>query len=170
MLFRISSFLLSLLLLTGFRSPLAAQDNAEEKEYRNSVELFLGVVTETEESATGPGIGIEYKRHLSDRWSLGIEAIELSTNDVSRDFVVVVPAYYRLVGGLGVKAGVGLEGSKSKPEDGGTSETETQFLVRFGAGWELELGRRFTLTPEVNLDLVGGEVSLVYGVSLGLGF
>jgi hypothetical protein len=74
------------------------------------------------------------------------------------------------VGGLGVKAGVGLEGSKSKPEDGGTSETETQFLVRFGAGWELALGRRFTLTPEVNLDLVGGEVSLVYGVSLGLGF
>jgi hypothetical protein len=167
--FQISSLLLSLLLLAGLRSPLMAQETAEE-ESRNSVELFLGAVTETDESTTGPGIGIEYKRRLSDRWSLGIEALELSTNDVSRDWVVVVPAYYRLVKGLGVKAGVGLEGSQSKPEDGGASESETQFLVRFGAGWELELGRRFTLTPEVNVDLVGGAVTLVYGASLGLGF
>ena len=89
------------------------------------MELFLCAVTETEEFATDPGIGIEYKRHLSDRWSLGIEALELSTNEVSRDWAVVVPAYYRLVGGLSFKVGVGLEGSKSKPEDGGASETET---------------------------------------------
>jgi hypothetical protein len=170
MLFRISSLLLSLLLLAGFRSQLAAQDTPEEKEYRNSVELFLGFVTETDDNATGPGIGIEYQRHLSDRWSVGIEAIELSTNDVSRDFVVVAPAYFRPVAALWVKAGVGLEASKSKPEDGSDSETETQFLVRFGAAWEFELGHRFTLSPEANLDVVGGEVSLVYGVSLGLGF
>ena len=162
--------LLSLLLLIGSGSHLAAQDTGEKKEHRNSIELFLGAVTETDENATGPAIGIEYQRHLSDRWSLGVEALELSTNDVSRDWVVVVPAYYRLVGGFGVKAGVGLEGSKSKPEGSSASEAETQFLVRFGAGWELELGRRFSLTPEINVDLVGGAVSLVYGVSLGLGF
>jgi hypothetical protein len=80
---------------------------------------------------------------------------------VSRDWVLVVPAYFRLLAGLGFKAGVGLEGSESNPEDGGESEAETQFLVRFGAGWELELGRRFTLTPEVNLDLVSGSVTWV---------
>ncbi len=60
---RISHYVLSLLLPTGFQSQLAAQDTAEEEEeFRNSVELFLGAVTETDESATGPGIGIEYKR------------------------------------------------------------------------------------------------------------
>lgn len=151
--------------------PLQAQESdEEEKERLNSIELFFGFVTETAESASGGGIGIEYKRRIAPRWSVGIEAIELSTTDVSRSWLVVVPAYFNVVGSLGVKAGLGIEGSSEKPEDDGESETTTEFLIRFGAGWEFELGRRLVLTPEANLDLVGGSATLVYGASFGLKF
>ena len=158
-------------LLCLFAAPLMAQESDEEKvEYKNEVELFVGGVTETDESATGPGVGLEYNRRLSSRWSIGVEAIELSTNDVSRSWLVVVPVYFHLTEGLGVKAGPGLEGSKDRPEDGGESESTTKFAVRLGAGYEFELGRRFTVTPEVNADLIGGNVTWVYGLSFGLGF
>ena len=159
------------LLLCLFAAPLMAQESDEKKvEYKNEVELFVGGVTETDESATGPGVGLEYNRRLSLRWSIGVEAIELSTNDVSRSWLVVVPVYFHLTEGLGLKAGPGLEGSKDKPEDGGESESTTKFAVRLGAGYEFELGRRFTVTPEVNADLIGGNVTWVYGLSFGLGF
>jgi len=171
-------FAAPLVLSCCLASPLLAQEardgeqaaGEKGKERRNSVELFVGFVTETDESATGPGFGIEYQRQISSRWYLGVEAIELSTNDVSRSWLVVVPAYFSPLGGLGLKAGPGLEGSSEEPEDGGESETTTQFAVRVGAGWEFELGERFTLTPEANLDLVGGSATLVYGVSFGLRF
>ena len=171
-------FAAPLVLFCCFSSPLLAQETRDgeqeagekEKERRNSLELFVGFVTETDESATGPGFGIEYKRQISSRWYLGVEAIEISTNDVSRSWLVVVPAYFNPLSGLGLKAGPGLEGSSEEPEDGGESGTTTQFVVRVGAGWEFELGERFTLTPEANLDLVGGSASLVYGASFGLRF
>jgi hypothetical protein len=161
----------TLLVLCCLAAPLAAQEAGdEEEEHRNSVELFLGAVTETAESATGPGVGLEYQRRLSSLWLVGVEAIEISTSDVSRDWLVVVPVYFNPVGGLGLKAGPGMEGSKEKPEDGGESETSVAFAMRFGAGWEFELGSRFTITPEINLDIIGGDATWVYGLSFGLGF
>lgn len=162
---------LLLVLVCCFAPPVTAQEvGEEESEYRNAVELFVGAVTETEESATGIGVGLEYQRHLSSRWSLGIEAIEISTTEVSRGFLVVVPVYLNPVGGLGLKAGPGIEGSKEEAEDGGESESSTRFAMRFGAGWEFELGKRFTLTPEVNMDVIGGSLTWVYGLSFGVEF
>lgn len=163
--------LVSCVLSLGTALPLAAQESGEEdEEPRNAVEVFVGAVTETEEETTGFGIGLEYNRRLSSTWRLGAELIEISTTDVSRGWLVVVPAYFNPVGGLGLKAGPGIEGSKERSEEGGESETKTEFAMRFGAGWELELGDRFTVTPEVNLDLIGGDVTWVYGVSFGLRF
>ena len=163
-------FGMPLLLLLSLASRGVAQESgAEEVELRNAVEVFVGAVTETEESATGFGVGLEYNRRLSRRWSLGVELIEISTTDVGRGWLVIVPAYFHPVGGLSLKAGAGVEGSKEEPEDGSESETKIEFAARFGAAWEFELGRRFTISPEVNLDLVGGSVTWVYGLSFGFG-
>ncbi|MBK5097451.1 MAG: outer membrane beta-barrel protein [Gemmatimonadetes bacterium] len=159
------------LLLCLCAAPLAAQESEEaEVEYKNEVEMFVGGVTETEESASGFGIGLEYNRRLSSRWRIGVEAIEISTTDVSRSWLVVIPVYFLVTEGLGIKAGPGLEGSKDKPEDGGESESTTEFALRLGAGYEFELGSRFTISPEVNADLIGGNVTWVYGVSFGFLF
>jgi hypothetical protein len=147
-----------------------ADGEPEERARPNAVELFVGGVTETEESASGFGIGIEYNRRLSRRWSVGVEAIELSTTDVTRNWLVVFPVYFHVTEGLGVKAGPGLEGSKEESEEGADSESTTEFALRLGAGYEFELGERFTITPEINADLIGGNVTWVYGVSFGLKF
>lgn len=64
----------------------------------------------------------------------------------------------------------GASGSKKKSEDGGGSESKTQFALRLGAGYEFELGERFTITPEINADVIGGSVTWVYGLSFGLRF
>ena len=68
---------------------------------------------------------------------------------------------------LNLKAGLGAEGSKDKPEGGEDSETETELAIRIGAGWEFPFGSRFEITPEVNLDFVGGKTIWVYGVCVG---
>jgi hypothetical protein len=169
---RASSVGTALCLLGSLASPLAAQESGEDEvERRNAVEVFVGAVTETAESSTGFGIGLEYNRRLSSSWRIGVELIEISTTDVSRGWLVVVPAYFNPVGGLGLKAGPGIEGSKETSEEEGESETKVEFAMRFGAGWEFELGSRFTVTPEINLDVVGGDdITWVYGLSFGWGF
>jgi hypothetical protein len=158
------------LLLIGLAAPLHGQESEDEEEERlNAVELFLGGVTETSESATGFGAGLGYVRRLSSLWGLGV-AGELSTTDVERAWLLNVPIYFYPAGGLGIKVGPVIEGSKEKPEEGEESETETELGVRFGAAWEFEVGERFTVSPEVNLDLVDGSTTWVYGLTFGLGF
>ena len=44
-------------------------------------------------------------------------------------------------------------------------------VLRVGVGYEIELGERFTLSPEVVIDFVeGGTTVYVLGFSLGYGF
>ena len=161
---------LPLLLLCGRATPLMAQESTEaEREYRNAVELFIGGVTETDESATGLGVGLGYVRHLSTMWGLGVSG-ELSNTDVSRDWVIIIPVYFYPTGGLVLWTGPLIEGSEDVPEDGGDSERSTNLGVRLGTAWEFEVGERFTLSPEVNLDLIDGSVTWVYGLSFGVGF
>jgi hypothetical protein len=163
-------FGLPLLVLSWVAAPLMAQESTEaEQEHRNAVELFIGGVTETDESATGLGVGLGYVRHLSTMWGLGVSG-ELSSTDVSRDWVIIIPAYFYPTGGLVLWAGPVIEGSEDVPEDGGDSERSTTLGVRLGTAWEFEVGERFTLSPEVNLDLIDGSVTWVYGLSFGVGF
>ena len=158
------------LLLIGLAAPLHGQESeGEEEERLNAVELFLGGVTETDDWATGFGAGLGYVRHLSTMWGLGV-AGELSTTDVERAWLVNVPLYFYPAGGLGLKAGPVLEGSDEASEDGGDTERATNLGARFGAGWEFELGERFTLSPEINLDVVDGSSTWVYGLTFGVGF
>jgi hypothetical protein len=162
-------FGLALLVLSWVAAPLMAQESTEaEQEHRNAVELFIGGVTETDESATGLGVGLGYVRHLSTMWGLGVSA-ELSSTDVSRDWVVIIPVYLYPTGGLVLWTGPAIEGSKDMSEGGGDNERSTNLGVRFGTAWEFEVGERFTLSPEVNLDLIDGSVTWVYGLSFGVG-
>ncbi len=158
------------LLLIGFVAPLHGQEaEGKEEERLNAVEVFLGGVTETDDWATGFGAGLGYGRRLSSSWGVGV-AGELSTTDVERAWLLNVPVYFYPAGGLGLKAGPVLEGSDEASEDGEDSERATNFGVRFGAAWEFEVGERFTLSPEVNLDVVDGSTTWVYGLSFGYRF
>ncbi len=92
----------------------------------------------------------------------------------SEVFLVGVPIFLHPSKGLilGVAPGVGISDEIAVTEtEGGEQQVETQtnFLLRFIAGYETEFNG-LTLAPTVSIDLVDGEESLVYGVSLGKGF
>ena len=87
----------------------------------------------------------------------------------ARPLVVVQLALFP-AGGLAIKAGPAIEGAEEKTEEGEDSEKSTAAGVRVGASWEFELNERFSLSPEINLDVIGGSTTWVYGLSLGYGF
>ena len=157
------------MLLIGFTAPLQGQEGEIEEERLNTIQLFLGGVTKTEESATGFGAGVGYVRRLPPRWGIGV-AGELSTSDVERAWLLNLPIYLFPMGGLVLNAGPLVEGSEEPPEEGEESEKKTELGVRFGTAWEFEIGERFVLAPEVNLDVVDGSTTWVYGLSLEMDF
>jgi hypothetical protein len=140
----------------------------EESELKNTVEVFLGAITETDPTVTGPGIGLEYNRRLSQLWSIGIEGLEISTSDISRSWALIIPVYLHPVGGLSLKLAPGWERSEIELPD--SDETEHEFLIRAGIGWEFELGRHWLITPEANLDFSAGDRTWVFGASFGYRF
>jgi len=157
--------------VAGASTVTARAEDHEEREFKNTVELFLGAVSETDPTETGAALGIEYNRRLSRLWSIGIEGAEFSTTDTRRDWVLLVPVYLHPAGGLSLKVAPGVEHGTVVRDEGGEPEDEgREFLFRIGVGWEFEIGRRWSATPEVNLDFVDGRRTWVYGVSLGVRF
>ena len=52
-----------------------------------------------------------------------------------------------------------------------TEDSESNFALRLGAGWDFELGRGFSLAPEVNFDFVDGDDNaLVIGLTTAYSF
>jgi hypothetical protein len=101
---------------------------------------------------------------VNPQWQLGIDLVgaldvgqvEDLDEPVSLEFAVVTVAYYpSLSAGFHIKGGVGASFATMKIIDEfGTSATAdmgTDALFMAGAGWDVRLGRRFWLTPAVNL-------------------
>lgn len=47
--------------------------------------------------------------------------------------------------------------------------TESHFVMRVGTGYEFHLAK-FTVSPTIALDRIDGHSTLVYGVTVGIGF
>jgi len=155
--------------------------------------------TKFRDDPTDLTIGGEYFRRLTGRASVGL-TVEYADGDLERDWVVLVPVAYRPFDGwaagfqfivgpgvefasLSEEAVVELEGGGGHgAEDadaghGATAdeagaeerENETEPVIRLGVDYVLELGR-VSLTPQINADVVGDNVTWVAGVAIGLGF
>jgi hypothetical protein len=138
---------------------LATADESEEFE-RHAIELFLGGASKLEDTGTESGfaVGLGYELRIVRWLGVGVNG-EYVTGEV-RDGVLLFPVYAHPWRGLRFEIAPGVEFS-DEPEE---------FAVRFGASYELELWRSFSISPEFNVDLVNGETTLVYGASLGWGF
>ncbi len=152
---------------------LRAQEGTHEEGHHgrdNTVALFLGGVThlgsDGESSESGFSIGLEYLRRVSNRLRVGFLA-EASTTDVERDFIVAVQLLAHLTERFVLVAAPGVE--FASVEEGGQKEKETEFLMRFGMIYDIELNN-WALGPQVHADLVNGRWTLVYGIALGIGF
>ncbi len=172
-------FGLALIALLSFALPVHAQEpvargqlsqepSEESEEYPNAVDVLLGATTETDPSLTAFTVGIGYLRRLSPLWSVGV-AGEFATSSTLREWLVFANVYIRPVGGLVLGTGPGIESALEVVEDE-ESEGSTDFAWRFLTAWEFEVGSRFTISPEFNLDLIGGKVAWVYGVAFGVQF
>ena len=135
---------------------VARSDHAEEAHHRHLVSAFVGVTHEHGEDA--PTFGAEYIFDvIPDRFGVG-GLVELAKGDLDAEFAMAL-AHYRPVGALYLAGGVGVERR--------TGERET--VGRIGVGYDFEFGR-WVVAPEVNLDFVHREDTLVYGVAIGRKF
>ena len=138
--------------------------------HSNSAALFAGAAThlasEGHASETGFAVGVEYARRVSDLFWLGLIA-EYASSHTERDYVAALPLYLHLARPLLLLAAPGVEFASIG--DTGHEETETEFLVRLGAIYELTVDR-LVIGPQVNVDWTERHWTLVYGVSLGIAF
>jgi hypothetical protein len=159
---------------TGETENDSATEAAGEKkggrdlEFRNVVALFLGITDEKGHDLEATE-GLEYAYRVGPLWSVGV-LVEYAGGDL-RNAVAVVPFYWWPHAGWYFLAGPGIEfhsGRDNMPPE--ESEDEEFFVVKIGVGYEFELGKRFMLAPNYNLDFVDGEQVSVYGVSFGIKF
>ena len=144
---------LTVLLVGGWSIAAVAQE-AEEEEHQNEVALIIAGTYEDE--ATVFTIGIEYERRFHQYLGFG-GAIEYL---VDGRWLFVFPVAVHPIGGLKLLAGPGFE-----REDG-----ENSFIFRVGADYSFEFADRFSLTPGLDVDFIGRDGALVFGVDFGVSF
>jgi hypothetical protein len=145
--------------------------------HQNELALFLGG-TDEHGHDTEFTIGLEYYRSVSPEWAIG--GIAEYAGGELRNTMLLVPVQWKPVGGLILTAGPGVEfhqgrGSGddhhvAKAGGGEVDEDATYFVFRLGAGYAFHVGDRYSIMPNVNLDLVEGEEVWVWGMVFGVMF
>jgi hypothetical protein len=144
-----------------------------EDEYdRHSVAVFVGYTFERGEG--GLSVGADYHYKLSE-----CAGITLFGDYVAGDIQAAAfgaGMFFEVAEGLNIVAAPGVEISEEEDEHGGEgegqdTETKFEFLWRFGASYERELGRGWSVGGAVYVDLVtSGKTPVVVGLSLGKSF
>ena len=155
------------------------QGNADEHGahlHPNHVALFTGATSDKD--GTHLTLGADYMRRLGShgRWAVGGfgEAILAEHTEwvFAGSLSLFATNQFWLQAGSGVElfkeVTSGTEGEGDQSAEGEV-EAKTSFLVRFGLGYNMQLGN-LTVAPVVFLDLVRNTETLVWGVNLGTGF
>ena len=146
---------------------LAADDGGQHKAHLNHVAILLGTASEKQKDGhreSGGMIGIAYERRVAEKWSFAAAYEEEAFGDkTQRHSIVFVGARYELNDRWSVFGGPGVEFRK-------LGERE-HALLRVGAAYGFDLGRGFSLSPELSIDIVaGGTRVYVFALALGYGF
>ena len=147
--------LMSIVPLSAASAEESGEKPDQEETSRNRMELFLGNTHDEGEDAFSVGVTYEYRF----RKLIGLGALwEYADGDFDK-WIAGVPFFLHPYKGLRFEVAPGVE----------HAESDNEFLVRLGVGYEFEIGR-WSITPEFNMDFVDGEESIVYGISFGYGF
>ena len=153
--------------LTTAGPDIFASEDGDHHLPHNHLALVVGAAFEEQDDGhreRGNILGLEYVRQVTEHWGWGASfEMEALGDEHHRLGILVVPVSYfpnerwRLLAGPGVEFR-----DKGEPEHA---------VLRIGAGYEFELGKHFTLSPEAVIDFVeGGTTVYVLGFSLGYGF
>lgn len=159
--------LLSLVLIEG--SAVAQEPQGEREEmwvtHPNHISVLVADTTEhgDEESQSAFTVGVDYEYRVSRFLGLGAVA-ERAIDPLSTTTALGV-ADMHAWRGLAFQTGPGFE--RLGAREG--KETETKFVYRVGALYEVERGR-FTVSPQIHLDVAHNSHSLIFAVAFGFGF
>jgi hypothetical protein len=151
-----------LVLLMSFSATVLAEESShsehgEAEHHKNWVAGFIGI-TDEDRRERAPTLGVDYSRRLSPSFSVGV-GIERALGDL--DFTVVaVPFSYHLHEWT-FSVAPGWE--KVDDEDG------TENLIRVGVEYGIEMDG-YEIAPKFMMDFIDGEVVLIAGVAVALGF
>lgn len=139
-------------LLTLFVATAPAAEEGDEGNFApNLVEAFVGVTFDDGDGE--PSLGGTYERRFNADFGVG-GIVEYTDGG---EWVLAVPFFWHPVEPWRFLIAPGTE-----IEDG-----DGEFLVRVGGSYDID---GWSLSPELNLDFVDGDVKVVVGVSFGWDF
>jgi hypothetical protein len=125
--------------------------------HKNLVVGFIGYSGETRRE-NGATFGIGYLRRVNKSFSVGA-LVERTTGDL--DFwVYALPIAFH-TGNWKLFVAPGIEDS---------DHHGSNFLVRVGAEYAIDIGNNWELAPQISVDFVNGEQLGVLGIAIGRGF
>ena len=131
-------------------------EHSSEFEGRQSVAFFMGNTHDGSED--GFTVRMDYEYRLSETNGIG-GLVEYASGELD-SWVFAAPLFIHPYKGLRLLVALGFEYGHS----------EAEFLIRTGIAYEFEMGERWTITPEFNVDFVDSDEKYVYGVAFGYGF
>jgi hypothetical protein len=141
-------------LLTLFvAAALAAEESGAEDFAPNSVEAFVGVTFDDGDGELS--LGGTYERRFNADFGAG----GIAEYTDGREWVLAVPFFWHPIEPWRFLIAPGTE-----IEDG-----DGEFVVRVGGSYDIDF-TGWSLSPELNLDFVDGDVKVVVGVSFGWDF
>ena len=155
--------------------------------HHNHLGIFIGPTTNLDKEATDFSLGLDYEFRFSDSFGAGIFGEHIFNSH--SPWLAGAGLFYHPAGGLKFFAAAGLEYVPANEEhdtehikveipgktdkllasEEETGEAHSEFLIRLGLGYDFHV-RQYYITPTFNVDIVAGHVSLVYGISFGIGF
>lgn len=141
------------------------------RHHPNEVAVFLGA---TDEPGHDPEFtwGLDYKRRIAERWAVGA-LFDHVGGELRNSLIAPSITWWPDLGDFELLAAAGVEfhdGRGGAGEHGERDEDETHFVIRIGSGYNLRIGERYGVIPNVNLDFVDGERVWVYGLNFTYGF
>jgi len=148
----------------------AAVGTGDHEYHKNHGATFLGATTSLDDDVTGFTIGTEYARRWG-LWGVGL-FVEMSSSRVERDIILGIPLDLYPWRGLVLFAAPAAEVTSKNVEHGGETalETELEPLLRFGTGYWFAVNETIAVAPTLMADVVQGHWTLVYGLSVGVGW
>lgn len=148
----------------------AAEGEGEHEYHKNHGAAFLGASTHLEDDDTGLTLGVEYVRRFG-LWGVGVY-VEMTSSRLERDAIFGVPVFLYPWRGLSFFVAPAAQVVSVDVETDGETEVERELelLLRFGTAYWFGLNESVAIAPTFMADHVSGHWTLVYGVSLGIGF
>lgn len=160
-----------------FNSDLFSKSNENEhKVYNHHLGTFLGITTNTNNRNSDFTMGLEYEYKLPAlEHVLGFGLFTEFVYAKESEYLLGVPIFYHLENGIKLFFAPGIAVSKEETlelneitmEKAMKSKDITNFLIRFGASYDMHINR-LSISPMLQLDYLDSHFSMVYGIGFGI--